>query len=72
MQAVQRANYEYNRVVPKQHGGAKVCWHIQILPEKVELREIRIGGYNVTDLIDPEIKRAALEEFRARYINVPA
>ena len=64
--------YEYVRVVPKQYGPARVDWQIQVLPEQVKLLSIRIGGYDVTDLIDPEVKHAALEEFRAKYTNVAA
>ncbi len=57
------------RVVAKMYGDTKVCFHVTVLPEDVKIHAITVAGRDIFNIIDPEIRRAAYEEFKHRFIN---
>lgn len=60
------------RQVAKQYGDTEVIFHITLLEYDVRINAITICNRDIFGIIDPEIRRAAYEDFKHRFINQEA
>ena len=60
------------RAVNTTHGDITLCWQISILADDVRIHAINHCGRDIFKVIDPEIRRAAYEDFKHRFINKSA
>lgn len=60
------------RQVAKNYGDTEVIFHITLLKHDVRINAITICNRDIFGIIDPEIRRAAYEDFKHRFINEEA
>jgi len=66
------ATYIPAKTIKKMIGNTELLFHISIQQHDVKIHAITICGRDVFEIIDPEIRRDAYEEFRHQYLNEPA
>ena len=57
------------RIVNTVHGDLKLGWHISILADDIRIHAVSHCGRDIFSVIDPEIRRAAYEDFKHRFIS---
>lgn len=55
--------------ITKQYRSVELLFEVSVLPNDVRIHKISICGRDIFHIIDPEIRRAAYEEFKSQLIN---
>lgn len=63
------ARYITAKTVKRTYSNTEVLFHISVLPEDVRIHAITVCGRDIFNIVDPEIRRAAYEEFKNDYIS---
>ena len=58
--------------ITKQYNDTDVVFQITLLDHDVRINAITICGRDIFSIIDPEIRRAAYEDFKNQFINQEA
>lgn len=66
------SNKPKTRTVVKHYNDTEVHFNITILSHDVRINGITICNRDIFHIIDPEIRRAAWEDFKHQFLNVEA